>query len=72
VKAFGLNHAEIYFRQGTWGDVAEITGIECVGLVKFDPQELLKTGQKVVAMVGCMGRNLTAATPTWSPYCAPI
>src|SRR5258708_120939 len=24
VKAFGLNHAEIYFRSGAWGDVAEI------------------------------------------------
>ena len=21
VKAFGLNHAEIYFRKGAWGDV---------------------------------------------------
>jgi NADPH:quinone reductase len=31
VKAFGLNHAEIYFRKGAWGDVAEISGIECVG-----------------------------------------
>lgn len=30
VKAFGLNHAEIYFRKGAWGEVAEITGIECV------------------------------------------
>jgi NADPH2:quinone reductase len=28
VKAFGLNHAEIYFRKGAWGEVAEITGIE--------------------------------------------
>jgi len=37
VKAFGLNHAEIYFRQGAWGDVAEISGIECVGVVKSDP-----------------------------------
>lgn len=30
VKAFGLNHAEIYFRQGAWGEVAEISGIACV------------------------------------------
>jgi NADPH:quinone reductase-like Zn-dependent oxidoreductase len=37
VKAFGLNHAESYFRQGVWGDVAEISGIECVGSVKADP-----------------------------------
>ena len=34
VKAFGLNHAETYMRQGAWGDVAEISGIECVGVVK--------------------------------------
>jgi NADPH:quinone reductase len=61
VKAFGLNHAEIYFRKGAWGDVAEITGIECVGLVKFDPQGHLKTGQKVVAIVGGMGRNLNGS-----------
>ena len=37
VKAFGLNHAEIYFRKGAWGEVAEISGIECVGIVKADP-----------------------------------
>ena len=37
VKAFGLNHAEVYFRQGAWGDVAEISGIECVGLVQEGP-----------------------------------
>ena len=37
VKAFGINQAEIYFRQGAWGDVAEISGIECVGVVKADP-----------------------------------
>ena len=38
VKAFGLNHAEVYFRKGAWGDVAEISGIECVGVVRLDPQ----------------------------------
>ena len=26
IKAFGLNHAEIYFRKGAWGQVAEIAG----------------------------------------------
>jgi NADPH:quinone reductase-like Zn-dependent oxidoreductase len=31
VKAFGLNHAEIYFRKGVWGDVSKVSGIECVG-----------------------------------------
>jgi NADPH:quinone reductase len=58
VKAFGLNHAEVYFRQGAWGDVAEISGIECVGLVRSDPDGRFAAGQKVMAIVGGMGRSL--------------
>jgi NADPH:quinone reductase-like Zn-dependent oxidoreductase len=58
VKAFGLNHAEIYFRKGAWGDVAEISGIECVGLVKDDPDRRFSPGQKVMALVGGMGRSI--------------
>ena len=61
VKAFGLNHAEVYFRSGIWGDVAEITGIECVGLVREDPGNQFKRGAKVVAVVGGMGRNLNGS-----------
>jgi NADPH:quinone reductase len=57
VKAFGLNHAEIYFRKGAWGDVAEISGIECVGLVRADPDGRFAPGQKVMALVGGMGRS---------------
>jgi NADPH:quinone reductase len=58
VKAFGLNHAEVYFRKGVWGDVAEITGIECVGVVKSDPDGHLAPGRKVMALVGGMGRSI--------------
>jgi NADPH:quinone reductase len=58
VKAFGLNHAEIYFRKGAWGDVAEISGIECVGVVKDDPDRCFSPGQKVMALVGGMGRSI--------------
>jgi NADPH:quinone reductase len=61
VKAFGLNHAEIYFRKGAWGDVAEISGIECVGVVRSDPAGKLKPGQKVVAAVGGLGRSLNGS-----------
>src|ERR1700738_1110369 len=61
VKAFGLNHAEIYFRKGAWGDVAEISGIECVGLVKADPDRRFKPGQKVMALVGGLGRSLNGS-----------
>jgi NADPH2:quinone reductase len=61
VKAFGLNHAEIYFRKGAWGDVAEISGIECVGLVKHDPSGRFAPGQKVMALVGGMGRSINGS-----------
>ncbi|MBN8951190.1 MULTISPECIES: zinc-binding dehydrogenase [unclassified Rhizobium] len=61
VKAFGLNHAEIYFRSGAWGDVAEITGIECVGLVRHDPRNQFRVGQKVIALVGGLGRDLNGS-----------
>ena len=61
VKAFGINHAEIYFREGAWGDAAEISGIECVGIVRADPSGALRSGQKVLAIVGGMGRNLSGS-----------
>ena len=58
VKAFGLNHAEIYFREGVWGDVAKISGIECVGRVKVDPSGRFREGQCVAALMGGMGRTI--------------
>jgi NADPH:quinone reductase len=61
VKAFGLNHAEVYFRTGAWGDVAEISGIECVGLVKNDPDGRFPSGQRVMALVGGMGRSINGS-----------
>src|ERR1700738_2951211 len=57
VKAFGINRAEIYFREGLWGDVARVTGIECVGLVEGDPSGRFIAGQKVMAVLGGMGRT---------------
>jgi len=61
VRALGLNHAEIYFRMGLWGEVAEISGIECVGEVKADPSGRLKPGQKVLALMGGMGRSINGS-----------
>jgi NADPH:quinone reductase-like Zn-dependent oxidoreductase len=61
VKAFGLNHAEVYFRRGAWGKVAEISGIECVGVVRSDPERQLAPGRKVMALVGGMGRSLNGS-----------
>jgi NADPH:quinone reductase-like Zn-dependent oxidoreductase len=61
VKAFGLNRAEIYMRSGAWGDVAEITGIECVGTVRSDPDGRFTPGQKVTALMGGMGRTINGS-----------
>ena len=61
VKAFGLNRAEAYMRSGAWGDVAEISGIECVGIVKSDPEGRLASGQKVAALMGGMGRLINGS-----------
>ena len=61
VKAFGLNHAEAHMRKGEWPEIAEISGIECVGLVKQDPDGRLWVGQKVVAMMGGMGRTVNGS-----------
>jgi NADPH2:quinone reductase len=58
VKAFGVNHAETHMRQGLWPEWTEVSGIECAGVVKTDPEGTLRPGQKVVALMGGMGRTI--------------
>jgi NADPH:quinone reductase len=58
VRAFGLNHAEAYFRRGVWGDVARVTGIECAGEVHDPGSSGLPKGQRVFALMGGMGRTI--------------
>lgn len=58
VRAFGLNHAELYMRSGHWGEVAAISGIECVGRVAADASGRLRPGQTVMALMGGMGRSI--------------
>jgi NADPH:quinone reductase-like Zn-dependent oxidoreductase len=69
VKAFGLNRAEIYFRKGLWGDVAEVSGIECVGVVSADPDGRLARGRKVTALMGGMGRSIDGSYAEYT--CVP-
>src|SRR5579864_8469490 len=57
VRAFGLNHAETYMRNGSWGEVARVPGIECAGTVQADPSGRLAAGTAVVAILGGMGRT---------------
>jgi NADPH2:quinone reductase len=56
VRAFGVNHAETYFRSGLW-DATSITGIELAGTVEHDPSGRLAAGTTVVSITGGMGRT---------------
>lgn len=60
IKAFGLNRAELFTRQGDSGRAVifpRIIGIECTGEVIDAPGTDLEPGQKVAAMMGGMGRS---------------
>jgi NADPH:quinone reductase len=61
IKAFGVNHAETYMRQGKWPQATEISGIECAGTVKADPDGHFAAGQKVVAFMGGLGRIINGS-----------
>jgi NADPH:quinone reductase len=61
VKAFGVNHAEAHMRSGNWPEAAPISGIECVGWVRESDDPRLRSGQKVVALMGGMGRTLNGS-----------
>lgn len=58
VRAFGLNRAELFTRQGHSPGVLfpRVLGIECAGEVVAAPGTDLAPGQRVVAMMGGMGR----------------
>ena len=61
VKAFGVNHAEMHMRRGEWAEAAEVSGIECVGLVKSCPGGEFAVGTKVAALMGGMGRTINGS-----------
>src|SRR5258707_9685887 len=61
VKAFGINHAEIHMRKGEWAEAAEISGIECVGIVESCPGGEFAVGSKVAALMGGLGRTINGS-----------
>lgn len=59
IKGFGINHSEIFTRQGLTPSVKfpRILGIECVGVIAATTDsQRLPVGQKVVSIMGEMGR----------------
>jgi NADPH2:quinone reductase len=79
VKGFGINHAEIHMRRGEWAEAAEVSGIECVGIVDSCPGGEFPLGAKVAALMGGLGRTINgsyaeytrvraARILRWTPY----
>lgn len=69
VKAFGINHAELYMRKGEWSEAATVSGIECVGRVKACPEGEFAIGSKVAALMGGMGRSINGSYAEYT--CVP-
>src|ERR1700741_147337 len=61
VKGFGINHAEIHMRRGEWAEAAEVSGIECVGIVASCPGGEFPVGAKVAALMGGLGRTINGS-----------
>jgi NADPH:quinone reductase-like Zn-dependent oxidoreductase len=61
VKAFGVNHAEMHMRKGEWAEIADVSGIECVGVVKSCPGGEFPVGAKVAALMGGLGRTINGS-----------
>ncbi|OSC31297.1 alcohol dehydrogenase [Mycobacterium vulneris] len=61
VKGFGINHAEIHMRRGEWAEAAEVSGIECVGVVDSCPGGEFPVGAKVAALMGGLGRIINGS-----------
>jgi NADPH:quinone reductase len=61
IKAFGVNHAEMHMRRGEWAEAAEVSGIECVGVVKSCPGGEFPVGAKVAALMGGLGRKINGS-----------
>lgn len=58
IKGFGINRSEIFTREGHSPSVKfpRILGIECVGEIEETTSSNLKKGQKIVSIMGEMGR----------------
>jgi NADPH2:quinone reductase len=58
VEAFALNRSDLHLRLGLAGNATfpRVPGIECAGVIDAAPATSFRAGQKVVAMMGGMGR----------------
>jgi NADPH2:quinone reductase len=71
VRGFGLNHAELHMRRGEWAEAAEVSGIECVGIVDSCPGGEFPVGAKVAALMGGLGRTINGSYAEYTRVRAP-
>src|SRR5262245_62972079 len=48
-------------RKGEWAEIADVSGIECVGVVKSCPGGEFAVGTKVAALMGGLGRTINGS-----------
>lgn len=65
VKAFGINHSEVLLRQFEadlpYIHTPVIPGIECVGVIADSSDTRFKAGDRVMALMGGMGRSFNGS-----------
>jgi NADPH:quinone reductase-like Zn-dependent oxidoreductase len=65
IMAFGMNHSEALFRQFEIDNEAFkkpiVPGIECVGIIENPSNTKFKKGDKVIALMGGMGRSFNGS-----------
>ena len=60
-RGFGMTDAELHMRRGEWAEAAEVSGIECVGIVDSCPGGEFPLGAKVAALMGGLGRTINGS-----------
>src|SRR5262245_63192217 len=48
-------------RKGEWAEIADVSGIECVGVVEACPGGEFAVGTKVAALMGGLGRTINGS-----------
>lgn len=76
VKAFGLNHSEIVLRRdeadAPYIGLPRIPGIECAGVIEDPSDSGFIRGQRVVALMGGMGRSFDGSYAEYAALPASI
>lgn len=70
VMAFGMNHSEALFRKfeidNDFFEKPRVPGIECVGIIEESLDNNFKKGDKVIALMGGMGRSFDGSYQEYS------